>query len=260
MLQTGAQQHRANNQKRITRVRKYLEAEDTRFQLGLARLCLRLTSLAKSITGQKNRRGDRDSAVDAQAGVRVPLMVRLARGDVSERTARGLTSIRQALRHDATLTPRLGEVVTRLLMTAGQVILRFSQYEGYPARAALMSRAYNSATYYQEVLRFLHVDPKALYSGYCELLRREAWGTAGRSEATLHLLSQPVHEELATIAMAIETSTLDVERNRNLYSAAKLAVISRWQKPREMARRRPNCKERQEVALKQVLEQNTHCV
>jgi len=110
-------------------------------------------------------------------------------------------------------------------MTAGQVILRFSQYEGYPARAALMSRAYNSATYYQEVLRFLHVDPKALYSGYCELLRREAWGTAGRSEATLHLLSQLVHEELATIAMAIETSTLDVERNRNLYSAAKLAVV-----------------------------------
>ena len=96
LLQTGVQQHRANNQKRITRVRKYLEAEDTRFQLALARLCLRLTSLAKSITGQKNRRGDRDSAVDAQAGVRVPLMVRLARGDVSERTARELTSILHA--------------------------------------------------------------------------------------------------------------------------------------------------------------------
>ena len=143
------------------------------------------------------------------------MMVRLARGDVSERTGRELTSILQALRHDATLTPRLGEVVTRLLMTAGQVILRFSQYEGYPARAALMSRTYNSATYYQEVLRFLHVDPKALDSGYCELLRREAWGTAGRSsgsqtEATLRLLSQLVQEELATIAMAIETSNLDV--------------------------------------------------
>jgi hypothetical protein len=221
VLQTGVQQHRANNQKRITRVRKYLEAEDTRCQLALACLCLRLTSLATSITGQKNRRGDRDSAVDAQAGVRVPLMVRLARGDVSERTARELTSILQALRHDATLTPRLGEVVTRLLMTAGQVILRFSQYAEYPARAALMSRTYNPAALYQEVLRFLHVDPKALDSGYCEPLRREAWGTAGRSsgsqtEATLHLLSQLVQEELATIALAIETSTLDVERKQNL--------------------------------------------
>ena len=62
-----------------------------------------------------------------------------------------------------------------------------------------MSRTYNSATYYQEVLRFLHVDPKALDSGYCEPLRREAWGTAGRSsgsqtEATLHLLSQLAQE------------------------------------------------------------------
>ncbi len=84
-----------------------------------------------------------------------------------------------------------------------------------------MSRTYNSATYYQEVLRFLHVDPKALDSGYCEPLRREAWSAAGRSsgsqtEAIMHLLSQPVQEELATIAMAIETSTLDVERKRNL--------------------------------------------
>ena len=64
------------------------------------------------------------------------MMVRLARGGVSERTARELTSILQALRHDATLTPRPGEVVTRLLMTAGQVILRFSQYAEYHARAA----------------------------------------------------------------------------------------------------------------------------
>ena len=133
-LQTGVQQHRANNQKRITRARKYLEAEDTRYQLALACLCFRLTSLATSIAGQKNRRGDKDSAV------RVPLMVRLARGDVSERTARELTSILQALRHDATLTPRLGEVVTRLLMTAGQVIPRFSQYAEYPARASFMLR------------------------------------------------------------------------------------------------------------------------
>ena len=65
LLQKGVQQHRANKQNRITRVRKYLEAEDTRFQLALACLCFRLTSLATSITGQKNRRGASDSAVDA---------------------------------------------------------------------------------------------------------------------------------------------------------------------------------------------------
>ncbi len=61
---------------------------------------------------------------------------------MSERTAREVASILQALRHDATLT-----------------ILRFSQYAEYPAGVALMSRTDNPATYYQEVLRFLHVDP-----------------------------------------------------------------------------------------------------
>ena len=136
------------------------------------------------------------------------MMVRLARGDVSEGTARELTSILQAVCHDATLTPRLGEVVKPLFTTAGQVILRFSQYAEYPARAALMSHTYNPATYDQDVLRFLHVDPKALDSGYCEPLRREAWSAAGRSsgsqtEAIMHLLSQRVQEELATIALAI---------------------------------------------------------
>ena len=74
---------------------------------------------------------------------------------MSERTARELTSILQALRHDATLTQRLGDVVTRLLVTVGQVILRVSQYAESPARAALMSRTCNPATSYQEVLRFL---------------------------------------------------------------------------------------------------------
>ena len=70
VLQTGVQQQRASNQKRIARVRKYLGAEDARLQLALARLCFRLTSLATSIAGHKNRRGDRGSAVDAQGGPR----------------------------------------------------------------------------------------------------------------------------------------------------------------------------------------------
>ena len=122
-----------------------------------------------------------------------------------------------------------------MLTTAGQVVLRFSQYAEYPARAVLMSRKYNPDTYYQEVVRFLHVDAKALDSGYCQPLRREALGAAGRSsgsqtEAILHLLSQPVQEELSTIAMAIESSTLDVERKHNLdrrSEAPRVASVSK---------------------------------
>ena len=109
-----------------------------------------------------------------------------------------------------------------MLTTAGQVVLRFPKYAEYTARASMMSRTCNPATYYQEVLLFVgRIDAKALDSGYCEPLRREAWDAAGRSsgsqtDAIAHLLSQPVQEELATIAMAIETSTLDVERKHNL--------------------------------------------
>ena len=103
---------------------------------------------------------------------------------MSERVARELTCILRALCHDAALTPQLGEVVTRLLTTAGQVLLRFSQYAEYAARAVLMSRKYNSDTYYQEVVRILHVDTKALDSGYCQPLRREALGAAGRSSGS----------------------------------------------------------------------------
>ena len=85
----------------------------------------------------------------------------------SERAAQELTCILQALHNDAGLTPRLGAVVTRLLTTAGRVVLRFSQYAEYPARASLMPRTCNPATYYQEVLRFLRIDAKALDSGDC---------------------------------------------------------------------------------------------
>ena len=157
VLQTGVRHQRANNQKRITRVRKHLDDEGTRFQLALACLCLRLASLATSIIGQKNCRS-RNSAVAAQAEVRVPLMVILARGDVSERAAQEVTCILQALHNDAGLTPRLGEVVTRSLTIAGQVVLRFSQYAEYPARASLMSRTYNPATYFLEALVFVFCE------------------------------------------------------------------------------------------------------
>ena len=54
---------------------------------------------------------------------------------------------------------------------------------------------------------------------------------AGRSsgsqtEASMHLLSQLVQEELATIALAIETSTLDVERNHNLDRRSEACCVS----------------------------------
>ncbi|MFM7989918.1 MAG: hypothetical protein ACKPKO_62450, partial [Candidatus Fonsibacter sp.] len=102
----------------------------------------------------------------------------------------------------------MGEVVTRLLKTAGQLILRFSQYAEYPARVVLMSHTYNRYTQYQEVLRVLHANANALDSGYSEPLRREARaaGRSGGSQADeiLRILSKLVQEELATVVVAIE--------------------------------------------------------
>ncbi len=136
---------------------------------------------------------------------------------------------------------------------------RFSQYAEHPARASLMSRTCNVATYYQEVLRYLRIDAKALDSGYCERLRREAWSAAGpgrssgsQTEAIMHLLLQRAQEELATIAMAIDASTLDVERKHNLdrrSEARRVASVAkslaRWNREvlaHGVARRLPNWK------------------
>ena len=75
VLKTSVKKQRETNDKRIVRVRAFLAAPETRFDLAVACLCLRLTGLAASITGQKSRTtrpGETDS-VD-----RRPLMVRLA--------------------------------------------------------------------------------------------------------------------------------------------------------------------------------------
>ena len=77
VLQTSVKQQRETSQKRIVRVRKLLAAPQTRFELAVACLCLRLTAVATSITGQKNRTtgpGETDSVRQ------ILLMVRLARG------------------------------------------------------------------------------------------------------------------------------------------------------------------------------------
>ena len=123
-------------------------------------------------------------------------------------------------------------------------------------------------------MRFLHIDGKALGSGYCGPVRQEAWSAAGRSsgsltDAVLHLVSQLVQEELATIAMAIETSTLDVKRKHNLdrrseaRTVASVAKASRdgfvrhW---RAESRAAASSKGPQGVARAEVREQGLHCV
>ena len=94
-------------------------------------------------------------------------MVRLAQGAVSQRVAKELSSILGALHHDAALAPQLGVVVTRLLITAGHVVLRFKQCAEYPCRATLMSETWNPYGFHQEILRFLATPETLLDRLFC---------------------------------------------------------------------------------------------
>ena len=77
VLKTSVKKQHQTNAKRIVRVRALLAAPETRFELAVACLCLRLTSLATSITGQKSRT---TRSGETHSDDRSPLMVRLAQG------------------------------------------------------------------------------------------------------------------------------------------------------------------------------------
>ena len=192
---------------------------------------------------------------------------------MSERKARALTCILQALGHDANFTPGLGAVATRLLTTAGQVVLRFSQCAECPARAGLMSRARNPATYYQEVLRFLRVDARALDSGVCAPLRREAWDAAGRcSGLQTDAIAQPLaaraggacHDRYGHRAVDLGRRTQTQPRQAHRISPRFICgkSITGWIREalaNRAARRSANCKGAQGATRRQVRKQGFRC-
>ena len=137
---------------------------------------------------------------------------------MSQRVAGELSSILGALRHDAALAPQLGVVVARLLITAGHVVLRFKQYTEYPCRAALMSKTWNPDGFHQEILRFL-----STLENVGHRRRPMRLCTHGRHSASI---ATPVQEELATLAHAIETSTLDVERKHKYDRRAEAPTVA----------------------------------
>ena len=71
--------------------------------------------------------------------------------------------------------------------------------------------------FYNELINFLTCNEAELDVGYSLPLRRKAWATgAAITIAISHLTSERVQEEISTIAVAIESSTMDVERKNNL--------------------------------------------
>ena len=75
---------------------------------------------------------------------------------------------------------------------------------------------------------FLHCDEAELDLG-CSLLllRQKAWGVGGVvTTAVGHLSSEKVQQEIDTIAVAIEASTMDVERKHNLDKRVQHSTVN----------------------------------
>ena len=166
ILKTGSTHPRAQNQTRIAKGCAFLEAPDARLQLSIACLCLRLTTVATSMTAKKN------------AGMpTTPLLVQLARGDVTRQTSAELHIILENISQDPALSSDVGLVVERLLVTMGELVLRFGQYTNFPCRVVLLSRKFHPGGFYAEALNLLTCDPDKSDRGYSLLLRQEAWNT-----------------------------------------------------------------------------------
>ena len=102
----------------------------------------------------------------------------------------------------------MAEVLERLLVTMGQLVLRFAQYRTYPGRVVLLSKRFHPDGFYHEIVHLLHCEEAELDFGYTLPLRKKAWAAGGVVTTAIgHLTSQQVQEEIDTIAVAIETST-----------------------------------------------------
>ena len=122
----------------------------------------------------------------------IPLLVQLARGEIVKRSSQELHVILENLSADHHLDPHMGQVLERLLVTMGQLVVRFIQYTKYPARVVLLSQRFNSAGFYSELIHFLHCDEAELDFGYSLPLRKKAWDAGGvLTTAIGHLTSRP---------------------------------------------------------------------
>ena len=122
MLNIGSKNLREGNQRRIAKVTRFLDSQASRLQLSIVCLCLRLSGVATSMIARKT------------GAAEIPLLVQLARGDVAKRTSQELHVILENLSADPELAQHVAEVLERLLVTMGPLVVRLAQYMKYPAR------------------------------------------------------------------------------------------------------------------------------
>ena len=87
----------------------------------------------------------------------------------------------------------MAEVLERLLVTMGQLVLRFAQYRTYPGRVVLLSKRFHPDGFYHEIVHVLHCEEAELDFGYTLPLREKAWAAGGVVTTAIgHLTSQQV--------------------------------------------------------------------
>jgi len=176
---------------------------------------LRCTALALDILGHAH-------GVCGQMGQEVPLLVRLARGQVQDNISADLTRICRRMHLDKNLAA--AECFTLLLGVCVELSVRFRQYEGFPYRAHTLSKKFN-AGYIPACVDFLQTPSQQLDTGFSLPLKKLAErGRETEVERLKFLLSAPVQEALDLAFSSSEASSLPVER--------KHAVTKRNEAPR----------------------------
>ncbi len=156
--------------------------------------------LAVSITSKKVR-NDLESSV--------PTVVRLARGEVQQRTQDMLLHVIVNVSEDP-LLPHT--IFTDLLQTQVHVIARFQEYSGYPWVLWKMSKKYNFHGVVLFAEEFLREDVSSLDVGFSLPLRAEALQFEGHARKLEHLLGDHVQNMIDGMLEKTEASSLDAER------------------------------------------------
>lgn len=141
------------NQKRLTKFHAFLAAPSTEDRLKRACLCLQLTTHAVALTVTH--------APSVPAGVETePLLVRLAKGEVQQKTIAHLHRLLTLLPLDPDLA--IADTVKALLATEAHLILRFNRYAEYPTKILFMCERFNLEGFVREIEVFLMTDDSKL--------------------------------------------------------------------------------------------------
>ena len=169
VLSLGLLNPASDNSSRLKAVKAFYEKEESSSEVRRQCLCLRLTLFATSLTAQNH--------ISTET-FREPLLVRLGRGQVQQRTSALFSEIVSLLMNDPALD--LSKTLLSLMVTQAHLVIRFDMYLRYPTSLWRMTRRYNLQSYAAEILEFLYTDDDILDIGYSLRLNVEAWNIAKR--------------------------------------------------------------------------------